>query len=105
MGRKPSRYLLVKLLLEGTVPDNLLIQSVTESIMNLFGETGLSETAPRLIGYNEKKSIGILRCSRDSLEKLRAAIAMISKIDEKPVGVYVKAVSGTSKRLKSKTLT
>jgi len=104
LGRKPSRYLLVKLLVEGTVPDSLLSQSVTESIVNLFGETGLSETAPRLIGYNEKKSIGILRCSRDSLEKMRAAIAMISKIDEKSVGAYVKAVSGTSKRLKSKIL-
>jgi ribonuclease P/MRP protein subunit POP5 len=104
LGRKPSRYLLVKLLAEGTVSDNSLFQSVTESIVNLFGETGLSETAPRLIGYNEKKSIGILRCSRDSLEKLRAAIAMISRIDEEPVGVYVKAVSGTSKRLKSKIL-
>lgn len=104
MGRKPSRYLLVKLLVEGTVPDSSLFQSVTESIVNLFGETGLSETAPRLIGYNEKKSIGILRCSRESLEKMRAAIAMISRIDEKSVGVYVKAVSGTSKRLKSKIL-
>ena len=104
MGRKPSRYLLVKLQTEGTVTDNSLFQSVTESMANLFGETGLSETAPRLIGYNEKKSIGILRCSRDSLEKLRAAIAMISRIDEKPVGVYVKAVSGTSKRLRSQIL-
>lgn len=102
MPRKPSRYLLTKILAEGTIPEEALRLSVTESILSLFGETGLAETEPRLFDYDEKASTGIFKCARESIEKLRAAVAMISTCAGKPVSIYVRAVSGTSKGLKAR---
>jgi RNase P/RNase MRP subunit POP5 len=102
MPRKHSRYLLTKVVAEETIPEEALRLSVTESILSLFGEVGLAETEPRLFNYDEKDSTGIFKCARDSIEKLRAAVAMISTCAGKPVCVYVSAVSGTSKGLKAR---
>lgn len=102
MPRKPSRYLLVRVLAEEAVPEETFRLVITESILNLFGEAGLAETEPRLFNWNEKTSTGIVKCTRDSVEKLRASIAMISGSAGRPMCVYVRAVSGTSKGLKTR---
>ena len=101
MPRKPSRYLLTKFVCEQTIPGEAFRILVTESIAHLFGEAGLAQIDPRLFNYNETTSTGILKCARDSVEKLRAALAMISTIAGKPVCIYVSAISGTSKGLKT----
>jgi ribonuclease P/MRP protein subunit POP5 len=102
MPRKPSRYILVKVVAEGTVPKEALRLSVMESILRLFGETGLAEAEPRLFDYNERTSTGIFKCTRDSIEKMRAAFAMMSRIAEMSACLYVCTVSGTSKGLKTR---
>jgi len=102
MPRKPSRYLLTRVICEQTIPEEVLRISVTESVLNLFGEIGLAQTEPRLFNYDEKTSTGIFKCARDSVEKLRAALAMISTCAGKPVCLYVSATSGTSKGLKTR---
>ena len=104
MPRKPSRHLLVKVLSEGTVAEEDMRGSIVESMLSLFGETGLAQANLRLFDYDEKASAGVVRCARDSTEKLRASIALIRSIGQKPVCPYVKAVSGTAKGLRSRRL-
>ena len=102
MRRRPSRYLLVRVLAETVVPEETFRLLLTESILKLLGEAGLAEIDPRLFNWNENASTGIVKCTRDSVEKLRASISMISGSPEKPMCAYVRAVSGTSKGLKTK---
>jgi len=100
--RRPSRYLLVKVLSEVAVPEETFRLLMTESILKLLGDAGLAEIDPRLFNWNEKTSTGIVKCTRDSVGKLRASIFMISGSPGKPICAYVRAVSGTSKGLKTK---
>jgi ribonuclease P/MRP protein subunit POP5 len=100
--RKKSRYFLVKVISEGLISEDSLRNSIVSSIQDLYGDLGLAEAETHLIEYNEKTSSGIIKCSRNSTNKVRAAIAMISRIREEPSCIYIHAVSGTSKKFKEK---
>ena len=102
MPREPSRYLLLKVLSDDKIVEETFRLSIMESILNLFGEAGLVEAKPRLVNYDEKAATAIVRCTRGSVEKLRASIALIYRIGETPTATYVTAVSGTTKGLKPK---
>jgi ribonuclease P/MRP protein subunit POP5 len=102
MPRKPSRYLLLKVETDDAIPEEAIHLSVRESVLTLFGETGLAEISPRLFDYDEKTLTGIVKCTRGSVDKLRAAIALISTCAGKPVSAYVQAASGTSKALQTR---
>ncbi len=73
MPRKPSRYLLLKVETDDAIPEEAIHLSVTESVLTLFGETGLAEISPRLFDYDEKTLTGIVKCTRGSVDKLRAS--------------------------------
>jgi len=98
--RKPSRYLLFKVNADELIHEEAIRLSITESIQNLFGETGLAEINPRFFKFDERRLTGIVKCARNSTEKLRAAIALISTCAGKPVCMHIPLVSGTSKGLK-----
>ena len=100
--RKKSRYFLIKVLSEGLITEEALRNSIITSIINLNGDIGLAKAEIHLIKYDEKTSYGIVRCDRNSTNQVRAAIAMISRIREKPSSIHIYAVSGTSKKLKEK---
>jgi RNase P/RNase MRP subunit POP5 len=102
MPRKPSRYLLFKINADEAIHGEAVCLSITESIRHLFGETGLAEINPRFLKFDEKKLTGIVKCTRNSTEKLRAAIAFTSTCAGKPVCMYIPVVSGTLKGLKTR---
>ena len=82
-----------------------LIREIQRAVLRLFGEYGASKTKTQLIEYDKITKQAIIRCNHRSLPKLRAAIATITKIDEKPAALHIKTVSGTIKTLKRKTKT
>jgi RNase P/RNase MRP subunit POP5 len=73
--------------------------SIWNSVLRLFGEVGVSQAGLYLIRFDENKSYVVLRCSHRALPMVKAAIASVTKIGERPAAIYVLRVSGTLKTL------
>jgi len=76
------------------------MDAVWDAVLQLFGEYGASRANLTLIEYDQQKSCAVVRCSNKALEMVRASVASITKIDEKPVAIHVLRVSGTLKSLR-----
>ena len=96
------RYLALKVEIEEPLSERALILAIWNSILQLFGEHGASQTNLCLVEFNPEDGYAILRCSHKAVDMVRAAIATIVKINEKSVAIHVVRVSGTLKSLRKK---
>ena len=76
-------------------------EGIQRGIIELLGAHGLSRIEPRVIEYDAERSVGIVRCSRLYLPLLRASLASITALGEKPAAFLVLKVSGTLKALRT----
>lgn len=67
-----------------------------------LGTYGLSRSSFKLMTYDEESKLGILRCSHDSLETIRVALALLSTINGEPSSIHVMKVVGTYRKAKSR---
>ncbi|MCC6042072.1 MAG: Rpp14/Pop5 family protein [Candidatus Verstraetearchaeota archaeon] len=67
-----------------------------------LGTYGLSRNPFKLMDYDEENKLGILKCAHESLEVIRAALALLSAINGEPSAIHVMKVSGTYKKAKSR---
>lgn len=70
--------------------------------LKFFGEYGYSKLAYRLLQYNEKTNLGLIRCERSSLYDLLGALALIENLNGKKTRTIALASSGTIKTLKER---
>lgn len=68
---------------------------IENSVRSVFGEHGVLWAAPRLIDYDVKRMIGIVRCSHLWVERLRAAVALRTEIDGSRVAFLTLRSAGT----------
>jgi len=78
-----------------------LASTLKDTVRDIFGELGLARLEPRIVHYNPEGKIMIIRCRRDSLETLRAALLFLAQIEGSQVNVYSLKTSGTLKKLKA----
>lgn len=97
------RYLAVKAEIGEPIQGRELLDAVWNALTQLFGEYGASQAELAFIRESKQKGYFILRCSRRALPMVRASIASITEIDEKPATIHVLRVSGTLKALRKKT--
>jgi len=96
------RYLALKIDSNETFSSRELIGTVWDAILKLYGEYGASRTGLALIDYDAEKKFAILRTAHTTVDMVRAALASITKIGDKPVAVHVLKVSGTIRALYKK---
>jgi len=96
------RYLALKIDCEEPVEPKAVSDAVWNAFLRLFGEVGASQAGLYLVGFDKEKKSGVLRCGHGALPMVRAAIASITRIDDKPAAVHVLRVSGTIKALNRK---
>jgi ribonuclease P/MRP protein subunit POP5 len=97
-----KRYLVFKIKSEQSVNKRDVTDAVWNAVLKLFGEYGASQINLALIEYDPEKSCGVMRCSRRTVEMVRASIASVTEINEKSVAIHVLGVSGTLKALRRK---
>lgn len=101
-----ERYIVFSIISEKTFTLEETVRTIWASALQLFGEVGTSRFhiwIPSNL-YNEKRGIGIIRCSHDYVQDIRAALALIKKIDDEPVIIRTLGVTGTIKAAKTKFL-
>ena len=101
-GRR--RYIAYQMISEEKVLLQDLINGIWHSILNFLGEHGSSKADIWIARdiYDEKKQMGLIRCSHLSVEHIRASLALIERIGDARVVVKVLGVSGTIKAAKMK---
>lgn len=101
-GRR--RYIAFQVLSEGKFIFQDLANSIWHSLLNLLGELGAAQADIWIVKdtYDESKQIGIIRCSHDNVEQVRAALALIERIGDVRVVVKVLGISGSIKATKMK---
>lgn len=104
--RERHRYIAYEIICEQNIEYTDLSNAIWHSIMGLLGEKGCADAGVWIMrsAWDEKKRIGFIRCSHLAVEHVRAALALVNKINENPVIVRVLGVSGTIKAAKKKFL-
>lgn len=98
-----SRYIAFETIIEDESPleVSFVFNSISRSILSLFGEVEASQSGIWLIEYDPETHQGILRCTHKSLEKIQTAMAAVSSIDNRPVIIHLLKTSGTIRSLRS----
>ncbi|MEM0232950.1 MAG: Rpp14/Pop5 family protein [Candidatus Nezhaarchaeales archaeon] len=73
-------------------------------LRSFLGSYGLSKNPFKLIMYDEKSKLGILRCPHKSLEVISLGLALLSSIGGVSSAIHVARVTGTLKKARSITL-
>jgi len=103
LKRESFRYLLIKILLPKEnfeLKKESLQSALTNSILTLFGEVGLTESKFKLLMFDQEKKIAIVKCSKNFLNNFRAATALIKEINNTPILLFIAKASGTIKSVK-----
>jgi len=98
--RRRHRYALFKVLSSSWLGEKDVREAIQRGVLELFGIYGLSTIEPKVVEYNEEQCRGIVRCNHHRLPLLRASLASIATLDDKPVSFLVVKVSGTLKALR-----
>jgi ribonuclease P/MRP protein subunit POP5 len=92
----------VRFITNETVATKIIEQTVRQSVHDVVGKLGSAEMNVRLIGFQEADGIAVFRCKSGSVERLRAALALITHVDGNPAAAMVLRSSGTIKALKAR---
>jgi len=102
LKRTRRRYLGLKIDCDETFDSREFMSAVWDAVLRLYGEYGASRAGLALIDYDAAKKLVILRTSHTTVRMVRAALASITKVQDRPVAVHVLAVSGTIRALSEK---
>jgi len=96
------RYIWAHIESETDHTESSVYKAINHTIHFLYGVKGATEMNYRLIEFYPEEQNLILRCNHNRLNEMRAVLAHISEINDTPVRIDVKLVSGTIKTLKKK---
>jgi ribonuclease P/MRP protein subunit POP5 len=102
--RSKKRYIAYQIFAEDKYIFEDLANSIWHSLLNFLGELETSKSEVWVVrdAYEEQKQIGIIRCSHDEVEQVRAALALIDRIGDARVVVKVLGISGSIKATRMK---
>ena len=102
--RPPKRYIVYQVISESPVIYGELVSAIWTTTMEFLGELGGAEANIWFVhnAYNPEKQSGIIKCRHDNVEKIRAALALISVVSESKCMVRILGVTGTIKSAKTK---
>jgi RNase P/RNase MRP subunit POP5 len=100
LKRTKRRYLAVEIESPEAIDSKEFMDAIWNALTRLYGEYGASRTSLTMIGYEQEKRIAIIRAALVSVDMVRAAIASVTRIGDKPVALHVLRVSGTLRSLR-----
>ena len=104
--RGRARYIAFQVVSENKVSFDEMKTSIWHSILNFLGEYGSSQASAWIskTAYDDNKQIGLMRCSHEFVEEIRAALSLVERIGDIRVVIKVLGVSGTMKAARMKFL-
>ncbi len=100
MVRRKYRWIFIEIISE-KIPDRTHLENtLRRKSLELFGT--LRAPQFKLVRYNQEKGVGIIRCLREDLNKVRLILAFTRTIDNSKIVINDALVSGTFKKLRDK---
>jgi len=97
------RYLALEIDCEKMADSGEFMGAVWDALVRLYGEHGASQTGLGLIHYDSGERYAVIRTGHTALDMVRAALASMTQIRDKPAAVHVLRISGTIKALHKET--
>jgi len=99
LKRTKRRYLALEIYAQETFDSKQFVDAAWNALLKLYGEYGASRSGLALIDYDMEKGFAVIRTAHTAVDMVRAALASITKILDKPVVIRILTVSGTIKAL------
>lgn len=100
--KEKKRYLSFEILSNSTIPANEVEKAVYDSTLNFLGTFEAGKASLMFLNDKYSNNNGVVKTNHKYTDKVRTALALISKIDNKEVIVRTRVVSGTLKKSMSK---
>lgn len=97
-----KRYIVFKARSEAKLSEEDVKSGLYSFLLKFFGEYGYSKLSYKLLEYDQKSSMGLIRCERGSLQEILGALALIENLNGKKARTIALASSGTIKTLREK---
>lgn len=98
--RGKKRYVLFELAAVKPLSAALVDKEVLKKFSELFGSRGIAVQKLQFIGFFGEKNLGILKCSLQETENVKAGLLFMKSIAGIPVIPRIVSVSGSVKKLK-----
>lgn len=95
--RETHRYIVFEILSDGSVAFADCIDAIWDACLDLLGARGVADADPWVLKdlYDPAQQRGGIRVNKAAVEDVRAALALITEIDNTPVTFHVVGVTGT----------
>jgi ribonuclease P/MRP protein subunit POP5 len=95
--REKHRYIVFELLSDEQHELGAVVDAVWETTLNLLGEKGVADANPWLLKdlFDVEQQRGAIRVNKDHVSVVRAALALITRINGVTTTVQVLGVTGT----------
>ncbi len=102
--REKNRYIAYQVISERKLIFPDLNSAMWNSILNFLGELDSAKARVWIMkdSYNDEKQTGVIKCSHDFVERLRAALILIQRIGDVRIAIKVLGISGTMKGARTK---
>lgn len=102
LKRTKRRYLALEVDSAETFEPKEFGDGIWSAITRLYGEHGASQTGLVMIHCDMERRFALIRVTNAASDMVRATLATIIKIGDKPASIHVIAVSGTIKALQNR---
>lgn len=102
--RERNRYIAFELISDSRFKREEVVKAVWNTVLRFLGESGASKTSLWLMDWSEEKQSGILKVNHNSVDEVRAALALLKDINKVNCIPHVFGVSGTVKKTREKYL-
>jgi len=101
MARRKYRWILFEVICSEDIEKNTLTKSLRKKAYELFGTFGCPEF--HIVRFDSERKIGIIRCIRNDINKLRVVLAFMRSLDSgTPMFINDLYCSGTLRALLEK---
>jgi len=101
--REKRRYIHFQVVSEADASESDVKHAAYNSIISFLGEYGSAKANPKFIEYDPKTRKGIVKCTHTELELVKAALALVSELNNKPACFRLLRVSGTLKTIRGRS--
>ncbi|HIH16074.1 MAG TPA: hypothetical protein HA252_01575 [Candidatus Diapherotrites archaeon] len=98
--RGKKRYVSFSLSAKERLSEPDVGHAVWETFLHLYGEVGTARQKLWLMGFDSKKSVGVVRCALEHLDEVKAGLLFVKQVDGKPVIPKLLGVSGSIGKVK-----
>jgi len=101
--KENRRYLAFEIIGEEKFKKEHVAKALWSSVFSMIGSDGAASSSFWLIDFNKEKQKGIIRCSSEWVDIIRACLCFVTMVNNKKAFVHIIKTSGTIKKIREKT--